>query len=313
MDVLVIGGSGHVSGAVVRAALADKHQVWTITRGQRPVPAEVHALVADRNQPGAMEAAVAGQGRVWDLVVDCICYDVPALRQDLALFRQRARQFVLISTDFVYHPAHRRFPQPEEASHWAGAEITPYGYKKRLCELELIEGDTGELDWTILRPCHIYGPSSELGCLPLHGRDPQLIAKLRAGQPLQLVGGGHFLQQPILAEDLAQTILSVAGSREACGQIFNTAGPEVIESRQYYQLVAEVLGVELSVEEVPVASYLAEHPEAAPFLCHRIYDLGRLAASGLSVPSTSIAAGLRRHVEGLLTRKQRTDPGPPPA
>lgn len=303
MDILVLGGSGHVSGAVVRAALTSRHQVWTITRGQRPVPEGVTSLVADRHELGAMEAVMAGQGRVWDLVVDCICYDLPAIRQDLELFRQRARQFVLISTDFVYHPARRRFPQPEDASHWAGAEITAYGYKKRLCELELSEGNTGEMGWTILRPCHIYGPTSELGCLPLHGRDPQLIAKLRAGQPLQLVGGGHFLQQPILADDLAQTIISIAGNRDACGKIFNTAGPEVIESRQYYQLVAEVLGVGLSVEEVPVSAYLTEHPEAAPFLCHRIYDLGRLAASGLSVPSTPVAVGLRQHVEGLLARK----------
>lgn len=303
MDLLVIGGSGHLSGAVVRAALANRHQVWTITRGQRPIPTGATSLVADRHTPGTMEAAVTGQGRVWDLVIDCICYDVPDLRQDLTLFRHRARQFALISTDFVYHPAHRRFPQSEDASHWAGAEITPYGHKKRLCELALIAGDTGELGWTILRPCHIYGPTSELGCLPLHGRDPQLIAKLRAGQPLQLVGGGHFLQQPILADDLAQTIISVAGNRDACGKVFNTAGPDAIESRQYYQLVAEVLGVGLTVEEVPVSSYLAEHPEAAPFLCHRVYDLSRLAASGLSVPSTPVAEGLRQHVEGLLARK----------
>lgn len=303
MDILVIGGSGHVSGAVVRTALANRHQVWTITRGQRPVSGEVTSLVADRHIPGAMEAVMAGQGRVWDLVVDCICYDLPAIRQDIQLFRQRARQFVLISTDFVYHPAHRSFPQPEDASHWVGAEITAYGYKKRLCELELSAGDTGEMGWTILRPCHIYGPTSELGCLPLHGRDPQLIDKLRAGQPLQLVGGGHFLQQPILADDLAQTIISIAGNREVCGQIFNTAGPEVIESRQYYQLIAGILGVGLTVEEVPVSSYLAEHPEAAPFLCHRTYDLSRLAASGLSVPATPMAQGLRQHVEGLLARK----------
>lgn len=307
MDLLVIGGSGHVSGAVVRAALAHRHQVWTITRGQRPVPAGVTSLVADRHQPSAMEAVMAGQGRVWDLVIDCICYDLPDIRQDLELFRQRARQFVLISTDFVYHPAHRRFPQPEEASHWAGEQVTAYGHKKRLCELELSEGDTGEMGWTIVRPCHIYGPTSELGCLPLHGRDPQLIAKLRAGQSLQLVGGGHFLQQPILAEDLAQTIVSVAGNRDACGKIFNTAGPEVIESRQYYQFIAEILGVELTVEEVLVSSYLADHPEAAPFLCHRVYDLGRLEASGLSVPSTPAAEGLRQHVEGLLARKGAAD------
>ena len=109
----------------------------------------------------------------------------------------------------------------------------------------------------------------------------------------------------ILADDLAETIISVAGNNNARRRIFNTAGPDVIESWQYYQIVADVLGVELILEEVPVKSYLAEHPEKAPFICHRIYDLRRIEASGLSVPSTPIAEGLRLHMEGLLARKDQ--------
>jgi len=299
MKLLIIGGSGHVSGAVARAALAGGHDVWTVTRGQRPLPPGIHALNADRHDDAAMTAAVAGAGVTWDLAVDCICFDLPDIRQDIALFRDRAAQFVLISTDFVYHPAHRRFPQPEEATRYE--ETLDYGRNKRRCELALIE-EAGELAWTVVRPCHIYGPTSELGCLPLHGRDPELIAKLRAGQPLQLVGGGYFLQQPILADDLAATIISVAGNRNAHRQIFNTAGPDIIESREYYRIVAEALGVELKVTELPVDATRAAHPELAPFLTHRIYDLRKISEAGLRVPATPIADGLRMHVEGLLKR-----------
>lgn len=301
MNILIIGGSGHVSGAVARAALAGGHDVWAVTRGQRPLPAGVHALTADRKDDAAMTAAVTGAGTTWDLVVDCICYDLPAIRQDIVLFRDRAAQFVLISTDFVYDPTHRRFPQSEEASYYE--ETLDYGHSKRACELALIEGDTAGMAWTVVRPCHIYGPTSELGCLPMHGRDPELIAKLRAGQPLELVGGGYFLQQPILADDLAATVVSVAGNRNAHRQIFNTAGPDIIESREYYRIVAEVLGVGLSITEVPVDQTFAAHPELAPFLTHRIYDLQKLKDAGLRVPATPIADGLRLHVEGLLARR----------
>ena len=62
----------------------------------------------------------------------------------------------------------------------------------------------------------------------------------------------------------------------------------------------KLLGVELKVEEISVTEHLVAHPEAAPFLCHRIYDLNRLESSGLKVPSTSIEQGLREHVESLL-------------
>jgi nucleoside-diphosphate-sugar epimerase len=302
MNILVIGGSGHVSGAVVKAAMGKGSQFWIITRGQRPVPQGVKSLIADRHDLKAMKAIIEQQNMIWDLVVDCICYDRNDMLQDIELFRNCAKQFVFISTDFVYDPALRRFPQPEDTEHYVTGEegSLSYGGKKRLCELELINGDTGNMSWTILRPCHIYGQTSKLGCLPLHGRDPELIKKLRESVPLQLVGGGHFLQQPILADDLAGTIISVAGNQKACGNIFNMAGPDIIESRQYYQIIADILKVNLTIEEIPITSYLAENPIHRPFMCHRIYDLHRLHAAGLSVPSTSIKDGLRLHVEGLL-------------
>jgi len=261
MKLLLLGGSGHVSGAIARTALQSSTEVWAVTRGRRPLPAGVRPLVADRTQPGELERAVAGQ--TWDAVVDCIAYDEPDIRQDLALFRGRTGRFIFISTDFVYDPRRRRFPQPVEADHWAvGATGSlSYGQKKRNAELALIRGAGDDLEWTIFRPCHIYGPTSELGCLPLHGRDPQLIQRLRTGEPLTLVGGGHFLQQPILAADLARTVLSAVGQPRARNRIFNLAGPDILESRDYYRIVAEALCVEITVREQPRADHLAAHPE----------------------------------------------------
>jgi hypothetical protein len=85
--------------------------------------------------------------------------------------------------------------------------------------------------------------------------------------------------------------------------VFNVAGPDIVESRDYYRIIADELGVPLRVEEVPVDATLRERPDLAPFLCHRIYDLRTLAESGLAVPSTPLADGLRLHVEGLLSRR----------
>ena len=302
MKILIIGGSGHVSGAVARAALARGDEVWTVTRGLRPLPEGVHALTADRADASALRGTVSGAGVEWDLVVDCICYRPEEMEQDVALFPDTAGQFVYVSTDFVFDPPKRQFPQPED-----GATLTSdgpgslgYGFRKRQCELKLMEADTGGMRWTIVRPCHIYGPTSKLGCLPLHGRDAELIERLRRGETLKLVGGGYFLQQPVLASDLAETILSVAGNACAFDNVFNVAGPDIIESWKYYDIVAELLGVELKVEAAPVRPFLAENPGLASDCCHRIYDRTKLRESGLAVPSTPIADGLRRHVEGLL-------------
>lgn len=294
---LVIGGSGFVSGTIARAALGRGHRVWTVTRGQRALPDGVVALTADRKDQEGFARAVAGAGTEWDLVVDCIGYAPEDARQDSEIFAGRAAHLVFISTDFVFDPAKRCFPQPFDNPHFASEG---YGGGKRLCELELLRSDTGDMRWTVFRPCHIYGPGSPLGCLPLHGRDPELIARLRAGEALRLVGGGHFLQQPIFARDLAALILSVPGNDLAHRSIYCSAGPDIIESRRYYEIIAQALGVGLTVEEVPVAETLAAQPDLEPFLCHRIYDLTPLRLHGLRVPNTPIVDGLREHVESLL-------------
>lgn len=302
MNILILGGSGFVSGTLARLALARGHAVWTVTRGQRPPQAGVTALPADRHDPAAFHQAIRSAGVTWDLAVDCIAFSPVDTRQDLAELAGLAAHLVFISSDFVYHPARRRFPQPEDPAEYLE---DGYGGLKRQAELVLSQAENPGLAWTVLRPCHIYGPGSLLGCLPAHGRDPQLIQRLRAGQPLELVGGGHFLQQPLLAGDLAETILSLAGSPAAAGQTFNVAGPEMVESREYYRLVAEILGVALEVRELPVDPFRAAHPEAASFLCHRIYDLIRLAACGACVPATPLRDGLRAQVSALEPDAQR--------
>lgn len=297
LHILLIGGSGFVSGTLARTALAAGHQVWTVTRGQRDLVDGVSPIIADRRDSNALPNALDQLDTQWDLVVDCIGYEPVDAQQDVDLFRSRARQLVFISTDFVYEPAHRHFPQGEETDHYLA---DGYGGKKRQCELVLLNSDTGAMQWTVVRPCHIYGPGSLLGCLPLHGRDPDLLAKLQRGETLQLIGGGHFLQQPIFAADLAQTILSCAGNPHCHRQIYVTAGPDIIESRRYYEIIADVLGVEARIEEVPIIPFLRDNPDRHSFACHRIYDLSKLRAHGLHVPATPIITGLRQHVASRL-------------
>ena len=298
LQILLIGGSGFVSGTLARTALAAGHRVWTVTRGQRGLVDGVTPILADRRDSQALRNALDQANQQWDLVVDCIGYEPADAQQDVELFRTRARQLVFISTDFVYDPAHRTFPQGEESEHYLA---DGYGGKKRQCELVLLNSDPGALQWTVVRPCHIYGPGSLLGCLPLHGRDPDLLAKLQRREPLQLIGGGHFLQQPILAADLAQTILSCAGNAHCHQQIYLTAGPDIIESKHYYEIIADVLGVSAMIEEIPLTPFLLDHPDRHSFACHRIYDMNKLRAHGLHVPATPIITGLRQHVKSLLS------------
>jgi nucleoside-diphosphate-sugar epimerase len=299
LNVLVIGGSGFLSGTLATHAVAAGHRVTVVTRGKRSLPQGVSAITVDRHDHSAFKTAISDSGQHWDLVVDCIAYDPAEARQDIEVFPGLADHLVFVSTDFVFDPAHRIFPQPEITEHYIPGEN--YGSKKRLCELEFLNGDTGDMVWSVVRPCHIYGPGSQLGCLPEHGRDPELISKIKAGTALKLVGGGHFLQQPILAGDLSALMLSLHGNEKTYGEIFCTAGPDIIESREYYNIIADVLEADHpEIVEIPVSQFLAEKPQSCSFVCHRIYSQAKLEATGARVPATTIYDGLRQHTESLL-------------
>ncbi|MCC6423258.1 MAG: NAD-dependent epimerase/dehydratase family protein [Phycisphaerales bacterium] len=295
MNLLLIGGGGFVSGTIARNAMARGWKVDCLTRGRKPLPAGARPIVADRHDIPAATTALRSATDTWDAVIDCIAYHPDEMRQDIEWFTGRCGRFIFISTDFVFDPNQRRFPQPVDSP---TLDDDSYGGKKFRCEKLLHQSP--KLSWTIFRPNHIYGPGSLLGCLPRHGRDDQLIERLRRREPLHLVGGGHFLQQPIFADDLANLALSTIGNSRAERKTYPAAGPEMIESAHYYQLLANDLNVPLTIQEIPLQEHLRSNPADRPFLCHRIYDLRPLADDRLTVPSTSMFDGLKRHLHWLI-------------
>ena len=70
MKILLIGGTGFVSGTVAKVALEAGHDVTVVTRGIKPIPAGLKQITADRFKPGSLEAAIANAG-CFDFIVDC--------------------------------------------------------------------------------------------------------------------------------------------------------------------------------------------------------------------------------------------------
>jgi nucleoside-diphosphate-sugar epimerase len=302
MNILIIGGSGFLSGTLARQALIEGHQVWGVTRGSKALPTGVHPIVADRNDRPTFAAAIAAAKVHWDLAIDCIAFNADHAKQDLEVLAGRVKHLVMISTDSTVSAINRPWRIDETYDRFE--DSAPYGMGKRAMEIALLESE-GTLAFTILRPGHIYGPGSLLGCLPMHGRDSQLIHRLRRGEILRLVGGGHFLQSPTFAEDLWDISRSCMGNEKAIGQIYFAPGPDVVESRVFYRIIAEILGVELTIEEASITEYLQANPTLKFFCCHRVYSGEKARAHGVAVATTPIAQGLRRHVEWAVSQADR--------
>jgi len=295
MNILIIGGSGFVSGTAARLAVAAGHHVHTLSRGNKPVAAGCVSLIADRRSPDDFARALQAAGTQWDLVIDCIGYAPQDAQQDLDILPALARHLVFISTDFVIEP-HDRPPVIDET--FDRFTTAGYGLAKRQCEVILL-ANASAMPVTILRPNHILGPGSQLGCLPNHGRDPQLIQRILDRQPLSLVGGGYFIQQPTFVDDIFHMAISCANNTASFGQIYFAPGPDTVTSRAYYQIIAELLDRPVTFEEPPVQAFLDAHPDKKPFCCHRMYRTDKARSHRLAIPQTPLRVALQRQIAAL--------------
>ena len=297
LDILILGGGGFVSGTFARTALTEGHRVWTVTRTSNRLPPQANVLLADRRDGEAFEGAIAGCGKRWDLIIDCIGYQTPDAQQDVTMVPRYADHIVFISTDAVFDYRSPHFMKDETFTRFAE---DGYGGGKRDCEV-VFENAKPDVSWTIMRPSHVYGPGSEFGCVPLHLRDKDLIARIQREDELPLVAAGFLLQQPVLARDLAKMALSSYALESARRQIFMAVGPDVVEARRYYELLGERLGKTPRIREASVEAFAASNSRYYFTICHRTYSMAKARHAKLDVPLTPIGMALDEHVDWALS------------
>jgi len=101
LKVLFIGGTGIISSACTRLAVEQGIELFLLTRGEstRPVPAGVCRLSADIRDSDLSARAL---GDHFDSVVRFVGFTPEHVRSDRALFRDRTRQYVFISSASAY-------------------------------------------------------------------------------------------------------------------------------------------------------------------------------------------------------------------
>lgn len=299
MKLLIIGGTGYLSSALVSAALEAGHEVSAVTRGQRgELPDGVEPIVVNRDDADALQLALVG--REFDGAIDSICYRPEQAQAAVEVFAGSVGRYVMVSTDFVYGIGSRRVPTPESAPR---DTPNPYGQAKAACEDVFLE-ENDRLPVSILRPPHIVGGAGLLGTGSLEGRDANLTARLKAGDPVIMLDGGSLLIQPADRRDIAAAALAAIESPLATGQVFNVAGPRAVTSREYYEIVGRLLGVTVNFLSLPAAVFQAAFPDRAVFAVHRAYDTRALETLTGWRARVSLEESLNEMVENRLRQPQ---------
>jgi nucleoside-diphosphate-sugar epimerase len=237
MRILFIGGTGTISSACVRLALAQGMDVSIINRGRsdrRDLPPSVEVLVADAQKLDELRTALAG--RAFDVVADFRAYTPAEVQERLDLLRGRVGQYVFISSATVYQKPPALLPivesTPLSNPGWR------YAADKIRCE-DVLTAAYRDEDYpvTIVRPSHTYDQRTP----PVYGGWTQ-IDRMRRGEPVVVHGDGTSLWTVTHSDDFAVGFVGLLGDPRTLGHAFHITSDDVYTWNQIYEILAAAAG-----------------------------------------------------------------------
>ena len=242
MQVVVIGGTGHI-GTYLTPQLAEAgHAVTCVSRGRREPyqPHEAWKLVVhaalDRSVEDFGERIAALQPEV---VIDLTCYTPESAAQLVDALRGRVRHFLHCGTIWV-HGHSVETPTTEDAPR---EPFGDYGCRKAAIEKYLLEeARARQFPATVLHPGHLVGP----GWPPINPAgnfNPQVFSDLAAGREVAIPHLGMETVHHVHAADVAQAFVrAVARPGVAIGESFHVVSPGALRLRGYAERVASWFG-----------------------------------------------------------------------
>jgi 2'-hydroxyisoflavone reductase len=272
MNVLVIGGTLFIGRHLVDALRAAGHEVTVLHRNPKSdLPAGVSGLLADRNDPESVRAAIGG--RKFDAVFDNV-YDWQrgtTAEQVRATARacasDRLERYVFMSSVAAYgtglnHVESDALAPDDDPEDYVRNKA---GSERALFEMHRREG----FPVVTLRPPFVYGPGNP------YYREAFFWDRIRDNRPILVPGDGNRLMQFVYVHDLVWCCLRVLEESDAIGRPFNVADPDPIAQEELVFAFAKAAGKPVRIVHVPREKALAAggHPMGPKLYFAMYYDL----------------------------------------
>ncbi|MGX1565799.1 NAD-dependent epimerase/dehydratase family protein [Streptomyces sp. NPDC055506] len=295
-NVLVIGGNRYVGKRLIARLRDEGHRVSVLNRGSSPPPAGVEQLVADRDDEHALREALGS--RVFDVVVDQVCYTPRQAALARRVFSGRTGRYVMTSTVEVYEyedsPALVREEAVDPAAVAVDLELpwdapafleAHYGEGKRQAEA-VLAADGPELPYTAVRVAHVLGGDDDFT-----GRLAHYAERIRTGEPIAVPAVNRPATY-IHVDEIARFLAWAAGE-EFTGPV-NAASHGALRTEELCEAVAaHVPGGRAVFRPVEVG-------EVSPFSFRRSYGMDNSRATRLGHTFTDARQWLPRAVAETL-------------
>ncbi len=268
MRVLVIGGTGLISTAIVRRLLVCGHTPVLFNRNKtlKRFPESVETIQGNRQDFSDFENKIAACRA--DAVIDMLTYDANTAAHAVRVFQGRVQQYLFCSTVCVYGGPLSTIPALEDEPR---TPVSDYGRGKRDAEVvfENAHRDSG-FPVAMFRPSHCYGPGQPL--LDIWGYNPCIINRIREGRPILVPGDGYGAWQPGHIDDMAKGFVGALGRPATLGKAYNIVGPEIMDWRSFHERMAKAIGCEAHIVPMTTAQILAGAPKDLSSMLDEIFQ-----------------------------------------
>jgi len=307
MQALFIGGTGNISTAVSRLAVARGIDLFLLNRGRHESGVSgAQQLAVDVNDQRALARVL--EGRRWDVVVNFIAFTEADVERDIALFRASAEQYVFISSASAYQKPPRH-PLVTESTPLANP-FWEYARNKIACEERLIRAyREHDFPVTIVRPSLTYDRVLPIALGGFH--DFTLVERLRRGEPIVVHGDGTSLWTLTHSEDFARGFVGLLGNSRSVGHAFHITSDEWLTWNEIYEELARAAGARAQLVHVPTDFIVRVAPELRGTLlgdkAHSlIFDNGKIRSFVPDFRATiPFREGIRRTVAWFDERPER--------
>lgn len=258
MKLLIIGGTGTISSAVVKRALEKGIDITVLNRGHHELPKGVHQITADMRDEKAAAAALGNS--TFDVVADFITFTKEQAAQGIRLFQGRCKQYLFISSATVYQKPPKTLFVSEGTP--LNNPFSEYAQNKIICENEFMQGyrDNG-FPITIVRPSYTYGDEHLPFIFNSHKSRYALISRLKRGKPIIIPGDGSIFWTITHAGDFAHAFVGLMGRMEAVGHAFHITTDECHTWDDFAHIIADALGVKARLEHISTDTLCRFIPE----------------------------------------------------
>jgi nucleoside-diphosphate-sugar epimerase len=264
MKVLIIGGTGFISGDIARQAAAAGHEVTLFNRGFSDAHSPYNVINGDVNDILARKKEI--QELKPDIVVDSIAYTEQHAKDLVTLFEGTPTRLIVLGSADCYeafwnlnnnedtsdHPVREDAETSKKKYYWKdrGTHTGGEKYDKNLMTDVLMDAfKKGKALPTVFRLPFVYGPNDRQyanrhGKIIKHIIDRQTDIVMSGTEQSKLYTYGYV-------ENVAAAIVHSFNFKQTIGKIYNLGEAEVRTTRRWAELYAAQAGHKFNYRILP--------------------------------------------------------------